>query len=450
MSRSVTSKVKGLERDRKSTLPTTTPVAHDIIAGKFTDQDWLWMLDRDDSGSFVIDLVNDIYSAADKIIYDKYIEDQLIPYTVLQVKDALLQIVEWQFLARDEDSSSTASMFQIQDDEPRTAITDCWAQGAVPLTFRSPAPITEETEHPGSPRKLQSPRCTDKVGVDAKVCSPRSDLEAVATNICSPVIFEQNDGCATESAAVCHSVAQSPICEEVPFKMPESPVFACDNIAKQTTTEKRLSVKKAPVEKQPPTVTKSESSVTNGVCDEVRAVKCEDITIDAYITKIPPSRLPSNRVNTVYCIIDPKQEAAKVRSEALRARKKMPHGEKPVAQKTSSTGHNLSVAKVKVAETDGVTIRQVESVTRFPLLLDSMQIAPGVTARERDVVKRGPKIDSSRGDVPSDLVLRPVRAHNPHPTVNVSDLLDQHICVKPLAEPGLVPPIGRSPVATSH
>ena len=52
------------------------------------------MLDRDDSGSFVIDLVNDIYSAADKIIYDKYIEDQLIPYTVLQVKDALLQIVE--------------------------------------------------------------------------------------------------------------------------------------------------------------------------------------------------------------------------------------------------------------------------------------------------------------------------------------------------------------------
>lgn len=42
--------------------------------------------------------------------------------------------------------------------EPRTAVTDCWAQGAVPLTLRRPDPITEEMEKPGSPRKLQSPR----------------------------------------------------------------------------------------------------------------------------------------------------------------------------------------------------------------------------------------------------------------------------------------------------
>ncbi len=52
------------------------------------------MTDHDDGEEFMIDIVNDICSSALDIIYEQYLEKQLVPYTVQQAKDALLQIIE--------------------------------------------------------------------------------------------------------------------------------------------------------------------------------------------------------------------------------------------------------------------------------------------------------------------------------------------------------------------
>jgi len=52
------------------------------------------MLDRDDGDDFVAELIDELLENVDKLIYTNNIESQLIPYTVSQAKDAILQIIE--------------------------------------------------------------------------------------------------------------------------------------------------------------------------------------------------------------------------------------------------------------------------------------------------------------------------------------------------------------------
>lgn len=52
------------------------------------------MLERDESDAFITDIVEEVYKLADKSIYEKYLERQSIPFTVMQLKDEFLQLVE--------------------------------------------------------------------------------------------------------------------------------------------------------------------------------------------------------------------------------------------------------------------------------------------------------------------------------------------------------------------
>ena len=59
------------------------------------------MVDHDDNDDFITDIIGDVCSSALDIIHKNYIDKQLIPFTVCQAKDAIVQIIEWQFLTRD-------------------------------------------------------------------------------------------------------------------------------------------------------------------------------------------------------------------------------------------------------------------------------------------------------------------------------------------------------------
>lgn len=52
------------------------------------------MLDHDDGDDFALEIVGEAVDNALAIIYKNYLDSQLIPYTVIQAKDALLQIIE--------------------------------------------------------------------------------------------------------------------------------------------------------------------------------------------------------------------------------------------------------------------------------------------------------------------------------------------------------------------
>ncbi|XP_054332219.1 uncharacterized protein C2orf81 homolog isoform X8 [Pongo pygmaeus] len=70
---------------------------------------------------------------------------QCIPFTISQAREAMLQITEWRFLARDEGESAVAEdPTWGEDEEPSACTTDSWAQGSVPVLH---APTSEGLEN---------------------------------------------------------------------------------------------------------------------------------------------------------------------------------------------------------------------------------------------------------------------------------------------------------------
>ena len=55
------------------------------------------MVEEEDGEEFVIDIVNDIVQSTLDVIYDKYIQQQTLPYTVDAARDMILQFVEVQY-----------------------------------------------------------------------------------------------------------------------------------------------------------------------------------------------------------------------------------------------------------------------------------------------------------------------------------------------------------------
>ncbi|XP_070285621.1 uncharacterized protein C2orf81 homolog isoform X2 [Myotis yumanensis] len=91
-------------------------------------------------GDILADLLGRVMDSAFKV----YLTQQCIPFTISQAREAMLQIIEWRFLARDEGESAVAEdPTWGEDEEPLASTTDAWAQGSVPLMH---APASVELE----------------------------------------------------------------------------------------------------------------------------------------------------------------------------------------------------------------------------------------------------------------------------------------------------------------
>ena len=52
------------------------------------------MVEHDDGDDFLRGIVEEVCAAAMDTVYQNYLQKQLIPFTVIQAKDAILQIIE--------------------------------------------------------------------------------------------------------------------------------------------------------------------------------------------------------------------------------------------------------------------------------------------------------------------------------------------------------------------
>lgn len=52
------------------------------------------MVERDGGDDFVMDIMDDLMDQTMKAIYEKYIDRQLLPFTISQAKDAIIEIIE--------------------------------------------------------------------------------------------------------------------------------------------------------------------------------------------------------------------------------------------------------------------------------------------------------------------------------------------------------------------
>ncbi|XP_043919934.1 uncharacterized protein C2orf81 homolog [Protopterus annectens] len=123
-------------RAEKTRLP-AVPVPHvvvEIVPGRFTEADWAFMIAEEEGEEIIAELMDDLMTKVMDECYKVYLVRQLIPFTIAEARDALVQIIEWRFLVHDDgDTDISGHAIWQQDEEPQPCITDSWAQGSVPV-----------------------------------------------------------------------------------------------------------------------------------------------------------------------------------------------------------------------------------------------------------------------------------------------------------------------------
>ncbi|KAJ7327328.1 hypothetical protein JRQ81_017087 [Phrynocephalus forsythii] len=140
---------QGKSRAERSRPPTTLPAPPqvEIVAGRLPEGDWLSLLGAEEAEDAAADILAALLQRALHQCYLVYLQRQCIPYVISQAREAMLQILEWRFLVRDEGEAGvpTDPSWQ-EDEEPPPCATDAWAQGSVPVLTARPREEEEEEE----------------------------------------------------------------------------------------------------------------------------------------------------------------------------------------------------------------------------------------------------------------------------------------------------------------
>lgn len=441
MSKPVVSKSRA---DKAGKLPAAqTPIAsHEIVPGKFNDHDWNLMIDRDGSEDFVEDIVDDLIGNTLDKCFDLYIQRQLIPFTVSEAKDALLSIIEWRFLTRDEGEKNPESdPGWIQDEEPDPAETDCWAQGSVPRTFLPspvPEPIIEE------PEENQEMQVEEETAEKDVVLDEEPELEDQVSED-ETAGREEAERLAKEEQQ--RKAAEAEKKKKKKFKpytgRMRSPGLKVTESLEQTEmsllTQEIIASMPPPQEKLTGLVTMPASCHSILKVQAGRPPGNKDVEYDDYgnvvaVIKLNPEKLPNHRIKVNYQVVDPAVEAAQARLEAMKTGRYVAPRPKRRVPKKVETSESITDVPSKVS-------------TKTPLpppMIETMEVSPGVTIKEGGRVKQGPARYIRRVDMMSQTQknLKPVSVSQNTPRLDVSDILDRTTPIlRPIHDNSPLPPI---------
>ncbi|XP_032099603.1 uncharacterized protein C2orf81 homolog [Sapajus apella] len=138
---------RGVTRSKAEKVrPPTVPVPQvDIVPGRLSEAEWMALTALEEGEDVVGDILADLLARVMDSAFKVYLTQQCIPFTISQAREAMLQITEWRFLARDEGESAVAEdPTWGEDEEPSACTTDSWAQGSVPVLH---APTSEGLEN---------------------------------------------------------------------------------------------------------------------------------------------------------------------------------------------------------------------------------------------------------------------------------------------------------------
>ncbi|KAJ3383795.1 hypothetical protein HDU84_003398 [Entophlyctis sp. JEL0112] len=110
--------------------------------GKPGAAEWFNLIDIEEGENLASAIVDAIVQRGQEVLFEKHIESQVLPYAVQFAKSTLLKIVEWRFFSRD--SGEILPETWDPDEEPKPAIPDSWARGAIPIKRASPLPQTKK------------------------------------------------------------------------------------------------------------------------------------------------------------------------------------------------------------------------------------------------------------------------------------------------------------------
>nr|XP_023966710.2 uncharacterized protein C2orf81 homolog isoform X1 [Chrysemys picta bellii] len=134
-------------RAEKSRPPTVPIPQVDIVPGRLSESEWISLVTMEEGEDGVGDILEGMINQVMDECYKVYLARQCIPFTISQARDAILQIAEWRFLARDEGEATVEEDATWQEEEePVACVTDSWAQGSVPVMRTSLTLFPKERE----------------------------------------------------------------------------------------------------------------------------------------------------------------------------------------------------------------------------------------------------------------------------------------------------------------
>lgn len=436
---------KGNKDKTKPPAAQTPVIAHEIVPGKFNENDWNAMLDRDSSEEFVQEIMDEIVLYTMDEIYKKYIDRQLLPFTIAQAKDAILQIIEWEFLARDEGESNLSDLGWIQDKEPEALTTDCWAQGSVPKIhiFGIPTPLVEE------PEEKEIFVAKEEVIIEEEKVEEDNEPEG-------PELPELEDKVSitdtTQEEFSCVKVSKSDSEEKVKKFRPYRGVLKREEskiIEPLARTEMKL--REAEVQASQSSTVLSNIFTMPTSCHSLLKVQAgrppgeKDVTYDAMgnviaVMKLNPEKLPSHRVSLKYKMIDPKVEAAQAHLDAMRKGHR--------ATQLDRKSKKITIADMP-AFTGKIQAKTERSNSQLPpSLFEVIEISPGVQVTENGHSKKGQERQVRKADLLEhhQKDLQPISLLIRRSSVSVSDLLHRTTPIlREFNSPPPLPPITSLP-----
>ncbi|XP_036986804.2 uncharacterized protein C2orf81 homolog [Artibeus jamaicensis] len=173
---------RGVTRSKvEKARPPTVPVPQvDIVPGRLTGAEWMALSAQEEGEDVVGDILADLLAGVMDSAFKVYLTQQCIPFTISQAREAMLQIIEWRFLAREGESvvaeDPTWGEAEDEDEEPSASTMDAWAQGSVPV-LQAPAwsglEETFQSEDQGSVDQIPLDRSWMDRGFDEQMESRR-------------------------------------------------------------------------------------------------------------------------------------------------------------------------------------------------------------------------------------------------------------------------------------
>jgi len=109
---------------------------------------------QEEAEQFVFSLLEEIIWNAETLLFEKYIEKQIIPFTLNFLENKIMEIIDWNFFKYDNGIINKDEWFP--DNELEPIINDSWARGAIPVKHIPKKSINENTSQTSLALKLQT------------------------------------------------------------------------------------------------------------------------------------------------------------------------------------------------------------------------------------------------------------------------------------------------------
>ncbi|KAL0979772.1 hypothetical protein UPYG_G00189450 [Umbra pygmaea] len=364
---------KGHTTSAPPPLTSQSPDLVEIIPGLLTESSWVSMLGQEDGEEVVVEILEEVMSRVMDKCYLVYLQRQLEPFTVSWARDALVQVLEWHFVVQDEGDGPESALTGAEDSEPLLSTPDSWAEGCVIVKWVDPtqghSPLQSSSPVGGTSRE-QDHTDSHKPHTDSQLSSsPQPPRDARKP---------------TEPSGV-RDFKRAPAPPTIPKRRPSRKT----RVQLPATKEARLP---SPMR-----------SLSQSLGDEEETCPQSSAKLQAQKHRLDLSRLPGHRVWPQYEVLEispSKHFPWRPRgSEPQNNQKKLSRYTKAVKPLTSCecppwtqrrcalTGEVYVSTERSIANNDNS-----EGIVPFngSLMLDSMELAPGVTLKSPQGIRFSP------------------------------------------------------------